>query len=225
MKILLVEDEPKVLNFIKVGLSEFGHEVDTASDGMVGKIMAAQHNYDLFILDVMLPTLNGIDLCKNIRQLKPDASILMLTALGSINDKLQGFESGADDYVVKPFEFKELLARIKSVTRRSGSQTGAFKTIRIADLELNLDRKIAVRNGDKIELTAKEFMLLELLMKNKNKVISRKEIAQKVWGEDFDTGTNVVEVYINFLRKKIDKNYDRKLISTSVGLGYCINED
>lgn len=225
MKILLVEDEPKVLNFIKVGLSEFGHEVDTASDGMVGKIMAAQEDYELYIVDVMLPSLNGMDLCRNIRLLKPDASILMLTALGSINDKLQGFDAGADDYIVKPFEFKELLARIKSVTRRSGSQTGTFKTIRIDDLELNLDRKIAVRNGDKIELTAKEFSLLELLMRNKNKVVSRKEIAQQVWGDNYDAGTNVVEVYINFLRKKIDKNYEKKLISTSVGLGYIINED
>jgi len=225
MKILLVEDEPKVSNFIKVGLSEFGHEVDTASDGMMGKTLASQNDYELYIVDVMLPLLNGIDLCKNIRQLKPYASILMLTALGSINDKLQGFEAGADDYIVKPFEFKELLARIKSITRRSGSQTGTFKTIRIGDLELNLDRKIAVRNGDKIELTSKEFSLLELLMKNKNKAISRKEIAQKVWGEGFDSGTNVVEVYINFLRKKIDKNYDKKMIITQVGLGYCINED
>lgn len=225
MKILLVEDEPKVQQFIKSGLSEFGHVVDTASDGIVGRVLASQTDYELYILDVMLPSLNGIDLCKHIRKNKPEASILMLTALGGINDKLNGFDAGADDYLVKPFEFKELLARVKSITRRNQNLVNNYRMMKVADLELNLDRKIAIRGGQKIELTAKEFALLELLMKNKNKVISRKEIAVAVWGEDFDNGTNVVEVYINFLRKKIDKNFENKLISTQVGLGYIIKED
>ncbi len=221
-KLLLVEDELKVANFIKKGLNEYDYEVDIAIDGIEGKNMVLSMDYDLFILDVNLPLLNGFELCKFIRQFKSDKPILMLTALGSINQKVLGFESGADDYLLKPFEFKELLLRINALiirSQRNQSQV-SNELIHIADLEINRDAKTVTRGNKTIDLTAKEFALLEYLAINEGKIVSKAEIAENVWDVMFDTKTNTVEVYINFLRKKIDANFDNKLIHTRFGLGY-----
>ncbi len=223
-KILVVEDEPKVGAFIKEGLQELGFEVDLVYDGQMGERMWESKNYALIILDVIVPLVNGLELCKRIRKKNQQIPILMLTALGTTEDKLTGFDSGADDYLVKPFEFKELLARIKALTRRNTGlvETGNF--LKIFDLELNLDKKQAKRGNHIINLTAKEFGLLEFLMRSKGRVVSKEEIAEKVWDVHFDTGTNFVEVYINLLRKKIDKDFDNKLIHTRFGLGYCFTD-
>jgi two-component system copper resistance phosphate regulon response regulator CusR len=224
MKILLVEDELKVVKFIKKGLEEQGYEIEVAYDGLMGERLALKGNYELIILDIILPHINGYELCKKIREQNLQVPVLMLTALGTMDDKISGFDAGADDYLVKPFEFAELIARIKALTKRSTGIIQTANIIKIADLELDLDKKSARRGDKNIELTAKEFTLLEFLMRNKGKVISRPEIAEKVWDITFDTGTNVVDVYINILRKKIDKDFENKLIHTRIGLGYSINE-
>ncbi|MFN6943659.1 MAG: response regulator [Cytophagaceae bacterium] len=222
MKILLVEDEPKVASFIKKGLEEELHEVEVAFDGYIGKEMALSNSFEVIILDVNLPHINGIDLCKIIRQENITVPVLMLTALGTTDNKVMGLDSGADDYLVKPFEFRELVARIRALTRRSSSEDG--KVYKVADLEMDTSAKSVKRSGKKIDLTAKEFSLLEYLLKNKGKVISRVDIAEKVWDIRFDTGTNVIDVYINFLRKKVDKDFTPKLIHTLVGMGYVLKE-
>lgn len=224
MKILLVEDEPKVVEFIKKGLEEQGYEVDIAFDGQLGERQALKGSYDIILLDVILPLVNGYELCKKIREKNQNVPIIMLTALGTTDDKIEGFDSGADDYLVKPFEFKELIARIKALTKRASGIIQTQNTLRIADLVLDIDKKIAIRFGNSIELTAKEFALLEFLMKNKGRVMSRSEIAEKIWDITFDTGTNIVDVYINILRKKIDKNAENKLIRTKIGLGYILDD-
>ena len=224
MKILIVEDEPKVVEFIKKGLEEQGYETEVAYDGQMGERLALKEKYDLIILDVILPNLNGYELCKRIREKGSMVPVLMLTALGTINDKISGFDAGSDDYLVKPFEFAELLARIKALSKRSSGLVQTSNLIKISNLELDLDKKSARRGSKIIELTAKEFALLEFLMKNKGKVLSRAEIAEKVWDITFDTGTNIVDVYINILRKKIDKDFEPKLIQTRIGLGYSISE-
>lgn len=224
MKILLVEDEPKVVEFIKKGLEEQGYEIEIAYDGQTGERLASKGKHDLIIIDIILPIVNGYELCKRIRQKGSQVPILMLTALGSIDDKISGFDAGTDDYLVKPFEFAELIARIRALTKRTSGIVHTSSRIKIADLELDLDKKSAKRGENNIELTAKEFSLLEFLMVNKGKVISRSEIAEKVWDITFDRGTNVVDVYINILRKKIDKNFENKLIQTKIGLGYFIDE-
>ncbi len=221
MKILVIEDEPKVAEFIRKGLSESGYETDVAYDGEMGKRQALKNDYDLVILDVIIPHTNGLELCRQIRETKQNLPVLMLTALGTTEDKVAGFDAGADDYLVKPFEFRELLARIKALTKRAAS--GAIETsnkLKVADLELDLHKKIAIRGGQKIELTAKEFALLEFFMRNSGRVLSRNLITEKVWDINFDTNTNVVDVYVNILRKKIDKAFDTKLIHTKVGMGY-----
>lgn len=224
MKILIVEDEPKVAAFIQLGLEENNYTTKVAADGEEGKKLALNQIFDLIILDVNLPKINGIELCKIIRENNIKTPILMLTALGSTDDKVSGFENGADDYLVKPFEFRELLVRIKALIKRSTPVNGE-SILKIEDLELNTESKIVKRANKKIDLTAKEFSLLEYLLKNKDRVVSRKEIADKVWNIHFDTGTNVIDVYVNFLRKKIDKDYDRKIIQTQVGMGYVIREN
>ncbi|MFY9309259.1 MAG: response regulator transcription factor [Bacteroidia bacterium] len=223
-KVLIIEDEPKVASFIKVGLEENGYFADIANDGATGAQTAIQNTYNAIILDLNLPQMNGYEVCKKIRRQNLDVPILMLTALGTTEDKLQGFESGADDYLVKPFEFRELLARIKALLKRNQAAISNANVLKIADLELNTDSKTVKRNNTKIELTAKEFSLLEFLMRNKGRVISRGEIAEKIWDITFDTGTNVIDVYINFLRKKIDKDYPVKLIHTQIGMGYVLKE-
>ncbi len=223
MKILIVEDEPKVAAFLKKGLSEQGYEVELAYDGTVGVKLALEQEFDLVILDVILPGISGVEVCRQIREAKSNLFILMLTALGSTDEKIMGLDSGADDYLVKPFEFQELLARIRALSRRS--QEGAKREIlRIADLEMDLLKKAVTRSGVHISLTAREFGLLQYLLRNKGRVVSRVDIIEHVWETSFDTGSNVIDVYINFLRKKIDKDYPTKLIHTLVGMGYVIKE-
>lgn len=223
-RLLLVEDESKVVDFIKKGLAESDYDVDIALDGVQGKNKALSHAYDLIILDINLPLLNGYQLCKIIRESGIEIPILMLTALGNINQKVLGFEAGADDYLLKPFEFQELLIRIKALIKRTQKiQNSANNLIVIEDLEINRDAKTVKRGVKNIELTAKEFSLLEYLALNIGKVISKAEIAEKVWDITFDTKTNSIEVYINFLRKKIDSDFENKLIQTRVGFGYTIN--
>lgn len=222
MKILLVEDEPKVASFIVQGLEESGYEVKLAYDGQLGLRLATKEPFDLMIFDVIIPGINGLELCKEVRKQGVSTPILMLTALGTTEDKVSGLDSGADDYLVKPFEFKELLARIRSLSRRSGNTTELTNKLVYHDLELDLDKKLAFRNGKSISLTAKEFSLLEYLMRNRERVLSRAQISDSVWDIHFDTGTNVVDVYMNLLRKKVDKDFDIKLIQTRIGHGYIL---
>ena len=226
LKILIVEDEPKVAEFIKKGLKENDYDVDIAGDGLVGKQKAQVNNYDLVILDINLPFINGIDLCSVIRKKRPDVPILMLTAMGDTDNKISGFDAGADDYLVKPFEFRELLARIKSLLKRSQTFVPRENRIlKVADLEVDLDKKTVRRSNIPIDLTAKEFALLEYLIQNKNRTVSRVDIAEKIWDINFETGTNVIDVYVNFLRKKIDKDFTPKLIHTHVGFGYKLIDE
>lgn len=222
--ILVVEDEPKVASFIKLGLEENGFFVDIAYDGNIGKRMFYSKNYSLIILDVNLPLKNGIELCKEIRLKNLKVPILMLTALGTTEDKLTGFDSGADDYLVKPFEFRELLARIKSLLKRNSTIENGSNILSFLNLEMNLETYEVKREGIKIDLTQKEFALLEYLLRNKGRVLTRLDIAEKVWDISFDTGTNVIDVYVNFLRKKIDKDFSPKLIHTQTGIGYVLKE-
>lgn len=223
-RILVAEDEPKVASFIKKGLEDSHYEADIAYDGLTAEKMANQYDYQLYILDIIIPYMNGLDLCKKLKRSKPDVPVILLTALGTTDDKLNGFDAGAEDYLVKPFEFRELLARIKVLLRRSENFHDTVTRLIFSDLELDLDKKIAVRSGNEIRLTAKEFQLLEYFMRNKNRVLTRNDIAEKVWGISYDFDTNVVDVYVNFLRKKIDKNFGIKLIHTRIGLGYIFQE-
>lgn len=222
MDILLVEDEAKLATYIKKGLEEKNYSVEVAYDGLLGKRLALVNHYDIIILDVILPQLNGYEVCKELRLKKIKTPILMLTALGAIDDKITGFESGADDYLVKPFELRELIARINALYKRSMDISTSGNILSIGDLEMNLDEKIVRRAGKSIDLTAKEFALLEYFLRNQGKVISRADIAMKVWDINFDSGTNVIDVYVNFLRKKIDKDFDTKLIHTVIGMGYIL---
>lgn len=225
MKVLVVEDEPKLASFVKKGLEEQQCEVEMAFDGQIGRTMALSNAYDVIVMDVNLPKMNGFDVVQSLRQEDVKTPVLMLTAMGSVEDKLTGFESGADDYLVKPFEFRELMARLKALYKRgqdSGPQTNVLK---VGDLELDLNEKVARRGGKRIELTAKEFGLLEYLMRNRGRVVSRVDIAEKVWDIHFDTGTNVIDVYVNFLRKKVDKEFSSKLIHTVIGMGYMLKEE
>jgi DNA-binding response OmpR family regulator len=223
MRILLIEDEPKVASFIKKGLEEQSYEVEQAYDGFFGKKLALEKEYDLIILDVILPQLNGLEVCKAIRQYNSTVAILMLTALGNTTDKIEGLDAGADDYLVKPFEFQELLARIRALVRRK-SDLPAGEVLRVADLEVDITRKTVTRSGQSVTLTAREFALLTFLMRNRGRVVSRVDIIEHVWETSFDTGSNVIDVYINFLRKKVDKDYPAKLIHTLVGMGYVLKE-
>jgi two-component system, OmpR family, copper resistance phosphate regulon response regulator CusR len=224
MNILLVEDEPKVADFLKKGLKEQSYNVDMAYDGLFGEKLALENEYDLAILDVILPGISGLELCKRIRRYKSDMPILLLTALGSTKDKVAGLESGADDYLVKPFHFDELLARVKALARRKLLAPPGI-IYRIADLEVDAYKKTAKRAGKEIFLTAKEFSLLELLIVNKNRVLSRTFIAETIWGINYDRGTNLIDVYINYLRSKIDKEFSFPLIHTVIGMGYVLKEE
>jgi len=224
MNILLVEDEPKVSEFIRKGLKEQKYNVEFAYDGLTGEKLALNEEFDLIILDVILPGISGVELCKRIRKYKVDLPILMLTALGTTKDKVEGLEAGADDYLVKPFHFDELLARIKALGRRRNliSPGTVFK---IADLVVDSYKRSVHRKGKEIALTTKEFSMLELMMANKNRVLTRTFIAENVWGINFDRGTNFIDVYVNYLRAKIDKGYDQKLIHTVIGMGYVLKEE
>ena len=224
INILIVEDEPKVASFIKLGLEENGFAAEIAFDGSTGKKMFDAGDYDFVIMDIILPYKNGVELCREIRNTNQRIPILMLTALGTTEDKLLGFDAGADDYLVKPFEFRELIARIRSFLKRvSISETGG-NILKFEGIEMNLNTYEVKREGKKIDLTKKEFALLEYLIRNKGRVLTRSDIAEKVWGINFATGTNVIDVYINFLRKKIDKDFLRKFIHTQTGIGYILKD-
>jgi len=226
MKILIIEDDQRVAELIKRGLDEQGFETVLAYDGLSGKKLFSQDHFDLIITDIILPKLDGLDLCKQIRQINPDLPIIMLTALGTTDDKIEGFDAGADDYLVKPFEMRELLVRIRALLKRRQKTTGNLNfVLHFEDLEMNLHTKIVKRSQQEINLTPKEFKLLEYLMQNPNRVLSRVEIADKVWETHFDTGTNFIDVYINYLRKKIDRNFDKKLIHTKSGMGFILKKE
>lgn len=225
MKILLIEDEPKTIQFIKKGLEENHYEVDAATDGKTGKHLALRNQYGLIITDIILPGLDGRDLCRELREAKVETPVLMLSALGTTDDVVTGFDVGADDYLVKPFEFRELLARIKALTKRQVKSKVEENILRAANLVMDIDAKKVKRNDTVIELTAKEFALLEYLLRHQGKVVSRAELARNIWKVDFDTGTNMVEVYVNYLRKKIDKEFEPKLIHTQFGMGYTIKTE
>ena len=224
MKILIIEDESRVASFIKEGLEEKSYKTVVAYDGITGEEAAMKDDISLVILDLIIPGKSGIDVCRSVKAVRPDLPILMLTALSTTVDKVRGFEAGADDYLVKPFDFPELLARIKSLLKRSRNSTHQTQSLRVADLELDLMRKVAIRGGKVIELTAKEFALLEYFMRNSGRVLSRADISEKVWNITYDTGTNIVEVYVNILRKKIDRDFEPKLIHTRIGLGYILTD-
>lgn len=224
MKILIVEDEPKVAAFIKKGLEEHNYYAEIAHDGLTAENMVTTNKYDLFILDIIVPGINGLELCKRFKKKYPDIPVLMLTALGTTDDKINGFDAGANDYLVKPFEFRELLARVKVLIKKPEHAGNKTNILVVGDVELDLGQKVVRRGNIYIDLTAKEFSLLEYFMKNPGRVLSRIDIAEKVWDIKFDFGTNVVDVYVNFLRKKIDKGYDRKMIHTRVGFGYVFGE-
>jgi DNA-binding response OmpR family regulator len=222
-KILIVEDERKIADTLKLGLEENGFYVEVAYDGKIGHQLIVTHRYDLIILDINLPGMNGYDLCKAIRYRDPDMLVIMLTSMSSLDDKVEGYDAGADDYMVKPFEFRELLLKIRALLKRTpGQSVPVGNVLRAGDLEMNLDNKEVHRAGRRIKLTAKEFQLLEYLMRNKNRVVSRADLAINVWDVDFNTNTNVIDVYISYVRNKVDKDFDYKLIQTHVGMGYIL---
>ncbi|SFC81281.1 DNA-binding response regulator, OmpR family, contains REC and winged-helix (wHTH) domain [Parapedobacter composti] len=228
-KIIVIEDEAHVVSFINKGLSEAGFEVSVAFDGQTGLQMLRSGTFDLLILDVMLPDTNGIELCKIIRKEDTHLPILFLTALGTSENVVVGLEAGADDYLVKPFKFIELLARVKSLLRRVANISNTVDTqadyiFRVGDLVLNDYTKTVERRGEKISLTTTEYRMLLFFLKNKSKVLSRADILENVWGVNFDMGTNVVDVYVNYLRKKIDRVSDQKLIHTVIGMGYVLRD-
>ncbi|WP_018620116.1 response regulator transcription factor [Spirosoma luteum] len=225
MKLLIVEDEPKTLQAIQQGLEESQFEVDIAYDGLIAKRLALKNNYAAIITDLILPGLNGYELCRQLRAEGITTPILMLTALGETDDKIMGFDAGADQYLTKPFQFTELLARVRALTKRGTQVSMTAQTLRYGGIEMDLDAKTVRRDDKPIELTAREFALLEFLMRNQGRVLSKPTIAEHVWDINFDTGTNVVEVYINYLRKKIDRDFPNKLIHTQFGMGYMFKEE
>lgn len=222
-KILVIEDEKKIADTLKMGLSENGFDVEVAYDGKIGYQLLTSRSFDLVILDINLPGMNGYDLCKAIRNRNMNMLVIMLTSMSALENKIEGYDAGADDYLVKPFEFRELLLKIRALLKRTPGQlmpVGSY--LRAGDLEMNLDNKEVHRAGRKIKLTAKEFQLLEYLMRNKNRVISRADLAINVWDVDFNTNTNVIDVYISYVRNKVDKDFEEKLIQTHVGMGYIL---
>lgn len=223
MRLLVVEDQKKMSSFLKKGLTESGYTVDVAETGATAEVLTAEVDYDLLILDVMLPDQNGLDTARHLRRDGYKGPILMLTAIGGTKAKVAGLDSGADDYLTKPFEFEELLARVRALLRRHGS-TGTPTTLRLGDLELNLVSRKVHRSQQEIPLTAKEFALLEYLMRHPNRVLTRTELLEHVWDIHFDSQSNVIDVYINMLRKKIDAPFETKLIQTVVGAGYVMKE-
>ncbi|MFA6321473.1 MAG: response regulator transcription factor [Candidatus Omnitrophota bacterium] len=223
MRILVIEDEKKIADFIKRGLKEEGYAVDTANDGENGLFLAKTNSYDLVLLDLMLPKVDGIEICKKLREQKIMSPIIMLTAKDAVKDKVTGLDAGADDYLTKPFAFEELLARIRAILRKKSEQKEA-SVLQVDDLMIDLHTHKVLRAGKEIELTSKEFALLEYLMRNSGKVVTRTMISEHVWDIDFDTFTNVIDVYINYLRNKIDSDSKKKLIQTVRGRGYILKE-
>lgn len=224
-RILIVEDEKRVADLLKIGLEENGYQAMVAYDGAMGLRLFQSNTFQLVISDIILPKMNGFELCREIRKMDDRVPILMLTALGAADDKLEGFDVGADDYMVKPFDFRELTARVKVLLKRHAiSDDALVKQIAYADLFINLERQEVTRNNIYIKLSPKEYNLLVYMVENAEKVISRTEIAEKVWNTHFDTGTNFIDVYINYLRKKIDKDFDIKLIHTKPGVGFILTD-
>jgi two-component system copper resistance phosphate regulon response regulator CusR len=222
-KILIVEDEKKIADTLRMGLMENGFYVEVAYDGKIGYQLLTSRNFDLVILDINLPGMNGYDLCKSVRYRNMNMLVIMLTSMSSLDDKVEGYDAGADDYLVKPFEFRELLLKMRALLKRTpGQEVPVGNVLRAGDLEMNLDSKEVHRSGKKIKLTAKEFQLLEYLMRNKNRVVSRADLAINVWDVDFNTNTNVIDVYISYVRNKVDKDFEVKLIQTHVGMGYIL---
>lgn len=222
--ILIIEDDERVASLIRRGMEEFGFQTTIAYDGQSGAKLIAQHAYDLIIMDIILPKMDGIALCKDVKKQYPAIPIIMLTALGTTDDKLEGFDAGADDYLVKPFDFRELHARVRALLKRGGNAEEYGLELNMADLTMNLHTKSVSRAGKELHLTPTEFRLLEFMLKNPNRVLSRAEIAEHVWNTHYDTGTNFIDVYINYLRKKMDKGFAKKLIHTKSGMGFIIKQ-
>lgn len=225
MKILLIEDEPKTIQSLKTSLEANGFEVDMAYDGEIGSLLAKKQPYDVIISDIILPYKNGFDIIQEVRNMGKQTPIILLTALNSLEEKLRAFDLGADDYLVKPFELKELIARIRVAIKRQSQVHFTYRKLTFDGLELNMDTKTVVRDGKQISLTAKEFSLLECLMKNQGRVLSKEELLDKVWNMDADVTTNVVEVFMNLLRRKIDRDFSEKLIFTIYGMGYVMKKN
>jgi two-component system copper resistance phosphate regulon response regulator CusR len=225
IKILLIEDEPKTVQSLKQGLEENNYDVSIAYDGHMGKQLALTHTYQLIVSDIIIPGINGLDLCKELRAQGIQTPILMLTALSTTDDKLNGFEAGADDYLPKPFDFKEFLARVKALIKRSNQTILDAQVLKFADLEMDLNSSLVSRAGQMIHLTSKEFQLLEYFLKNQEKVISKAEIAENIWEVEDENSSNLIEVYVNYLRKKVDKGFSSKLIHTQFGMGYILRQE
>jgi DNA-binding response OmpR family regulator len=223
MRILVVEDQKKMSGFLKKGLTESGYATDVAETGSAAEALVSETTYDLIVLDVMLPDQNGLDTARHIRRDGYEGPILMLTALTGTKDKVHGLDAGADDYLTKPFAFEELLARVRALLRRKS--TGQQSVLRFADLEMNLVTRKVIRAEHDVNLTAKEFSLLEYFMRNPNRPLSRTSIAEHVWDVHFDSDSNVIDVYINLLRKKVDSPFKQRLIHTVIGVGYVLRQD
>ena len=224
-KILVIEDEPRVAELLQTGLEENGYQVSVAHDGAQGLRLFFKEQFDLVLSDIILPKMGGFDLCKEIRQTDTNIPILMLTALGSTDDKLEGFDAGADDYLTKPFDFRELLARIAVLLKRKVKETEQEPTeLTYADIRIELKTQTVFRSEQFIKLTPKEYELLLYMVQHPDRIISRKEITQNVWHTDFDPGTNFIDVYINYLRKKIDRDFETKLIHTRTGVGFLFSQ-
>jgi len=224
MKVLLVEDEVKTVRSVKMGLEEHHVDVDFAIDAETGLDLVRKNHYDVIVSDIILPGTSGLEFVSQLRHEGVRSPVLMLTALGDTDDKVQGFEAGADDYLPKPFEFRELLARIRALARRHAGDSVARRRLTFADIVLDLDARTCSRQDKPIELTPKEFALMEYFIRHQGRVVSKREIAEKVWDIHFDTGTNVVEVYVNYLRNKMDRPFENRLIQTVFGVGYVLRD-
>lgn len=228
MNILVIEDDKRVADLVKRALEEsedFDLTVHVEHNGLKGMNEALSNAYKLVISDIMLPTISGVEICNHIKANRPNLPVILLTALGTTDDKVEGFDAGADDYLVKPFEVRELQVRVRAVMSRYSDSKQSSGMIEFADIQIDTDKKEVTRQGVQIVLTPKEFKLLCYLVKNPNRVLSRSEIAEKVWDTNFDTGTNFIDVYINYLRKKIDKPFEEKLIKTKSGMGFILTKD
>ncbi len=225
MKVLLIEDEPKMVRSLSKGLAEHHIEVDSAGDGLSGQALAERNEYAVIISDVSLPGLSGLELLRQLRNKGNRTPVILLTALNQTDDKVNGFEAGADDYLTKPFEFRELLMRVRALARRPVETYQSSPLLKFAELEMNLDTKQFFRQGQKIALTPREFALMEYFLRHPGRIISKHEISERIWNLNFDTGTNVIEVYVNFLRKKVDRDFDKKLIHTQFKTGYILREE